>query len=83
MYQSVSVRSHSEFRKFRPLALADVTVVPLRARNFRYFYSITRPPAGTGGGPVAGHLSIEFQTKFKLRLIWLATDVRARARVCV
>lgn len=47
--QSVSLRSRPEFRKFRSVASANVTVVPLRARNFRYFYSITRPPAARRG----------------------------------
>lgn len=69
--------SHSEFRKFRSVALADVTVVPLRARNFRYFYSIT--PAGGRLGPSRG-ISIEFQTIFKLRLIWLVTGGYMRER---
>jgi len=69
---------HPEFRKFRSVALADVTVVPLRARNFRYFYSIT--PAGGRSGPSRG-ISIEFQTIFKLRLIWLA--IGGCARACV
>jgi len=55
-----------------------VTVVPLRARNFRYFYSIT--PAG-GRGDSSRGISIEFQTIFKLHLIWLAIDGCARACV--
>lgn len=76
LYQFTSLQSHLEFRKFHSAALADVTVVPLHARNFRYFYLITRPLASEAAR--RGGISIEFQTKFKLRLIWLAAGKRER-----